>query len=81
MGGDGMVAGGAKRMCLLPAVAIGDKEVAAELWFIRGEQAYSTIEWQPPDVGEDMAKEAVQGWTGVEFEGASICSPTRSRCT
>ena len=55
---------------MLPAAAIGKKEVAAELWYVGGERAYSAIE-QPLDVGEGMANEAVQEWTRVGFEGAS----------
>ena len=42
---------GAKKMCLLPVAAIGKKEVAGELWYIGGEQAYGTIEWRPLDLG------------------------------
>ena len=37
-----------------------------------GEQAFATIDWAPIDVGEGLARKAIQEWLGLDLDGEGV---------
>ena len=61
---------GARKMCTLPAAPLGKEQTEGELWFVGGEQAFGTIDWEPLDEGEGFAQRTIQEWMGLGSEHA-----------
>ena len=63
---------GARKICTLPAATLGKEMTEGELWFVGGEQAFGTIDWEPVDVGETLGRKAVQEWLGLSPEDVGV---------
>jgi len=59
-------------MCTLPAATLRKEATEGELWFVGGEHAFGTIDWEPVDVGETLARKAIQEWLGLGSEDTSV---------
>ena len=42
-----------------------------------GEQAFATIDWAPLDVGESLARKAIQEWMGLDDDDDDCVWHTR----
>ena len=59
---------GARKVCALPEAPLGNAKMPGELWFVGGEQVFATIDWVPLDIGEGMARKAIQEWMNPDSE-------------